>query len=240
MPPAPGWVRSSGRSGRRPERSVAKATEVGADPARFSVSGHSAGAHLASLLSHAPSRPAPPADREAPDGPTPCGMLLVSGHLRPVRHSRQLPEARGRDDTRGKVRVGRRLPLRSLPAGRASSRGAPTRTRPFHDQADRFAALLRGGGHAVTSRTESDLNHLTVVLAMADERHALGRLLGDMVQMLAPLANRDRRRSDLTTPAAPDHLRLVAASRCFDANTHGKKKGAVARLRLRPQSTSKG
>lgn len=156
---------------------VAKATEVGADPARFSVSGHSAGAHLASLLAARA-----PADREAPDGPTPCGMLLVSGiyDLSGIPGSFLKHEAAMTPEESAGW-----SPLASaqLACGpRIVTRGAHE-TRPFHDQADRFAALLRGGGHAVTSRTESDLNHLTVVLAMADERHALGRLLGDMVQM---------------------------------------------------------
>jgi acetyl esterase/lipase len=63
-----GQVRSAAR------HLVGMAPEIGADPARFTVSGHSAGAHLASLLAaEAPGDVGPVALPEL------RGMLLVSG-----------------------------------------------------------------------------------------------------------------------------------------------------------------
>lgn len=156
---------------------TARAAEFGADPARFSISGHSAGAHLASLLAARA-----PADVKPLDAPPIRGMLLVSG----------IYDLSGIPDSFLKDEAGMTLdesvgwsPLSSvqLPCGpRIITRGQDE-TRPFHEQAERLSDVLRDGGHEVECRTEACLNHLTVVLAMADQRHALGTVLGDMVEM---------------------------------------------------------
>ncbi len=149
---------------------VAMAPGFGADPARVTVSGHSAGAHLASYL-------AAQGVGEPPPGlPTLRGMLLVSGiyDLSGIPGSFLKDEARMRPE---EAAAWSPLDARHDPGPeRVLTRGA-AETAPFHDQAARMAALLPGS----TLRCEPGLNHLSVVLALADPGHALGRRLADMV-----------------------------------------------------------
>jgi len=163
---------------RRAARAVmAKTTGLGADPARFSVSGHSAGAHLASLLAARA-----PADAAPPDVPPIRGMLLVSG----IYDLSGIPDSFLRDEaamTPEESAGWSPLASDQLACGpRIITRGQHE-TQPFHDQADRLSTLLRDRGHAATSRTEAGLNHLTIVLALADDRHALGGTLADMLSL---------------------------------------------------------
>ncbi|MEI4262310.1 alpha/beta hydrolase [Roseovarius sp. D0-M9] len=161
---------------RRAARAVtSRATEFGADPDRFSVSGHSAGAHLASFLAARS-----PADDGPPDVPPIKGMLLVSG----IYDLSGIPDSFLKDEAEMTPEESASwTPLSStqLPCGpRIVTRGE-NETLPFHDQATRFSSALRDQGQDVDCRTEADLNHLTIVLALADPRHPLGALLGDLV-----------------------------------------------------------
>lgn len=149
---------------------VAMAPGLGADPARLTVSGHSAGAHLASYLA------AQGMDEPPPDLPPLRGMLLVSGiyDLSGIPGSFLRNEARMRPDEAAawspldaRHDTG---PQRVLTRGQAE-------TAPFHDQAARMAGLLP---HS-TLRCEPGLNHLSIVLALADPGQALGRCLADLV-----------------------------------------------------------
>ena len=149
---------------------VAMAPGLGADPARLSVSGHSAGAHLASYLA------AQGVEEPPPDLPPLRGMLLVSGiyDLSGIPGSFLKDEARMRPE---EAAAWSPLDARHDPGpARVLTRGE-TETAPFHDQAGRMATLLPGS----LLRCEPGLNHLSVVLALADSGHALGRRLADMV-----------------------------------------------------------
>lgn len=162
---------------RRAARAVSdSARELGADPDRFSVSGHSAGAHLASYLV---ARSV--ADDTRFDVPQVRGMLLVSG----IYDLSGIPDSFLKDEaamTRDESAEWSPLTSTQLPCGpRIITRGEHE-TQPFHDQAERFSAVLRAGGHDVECRTEANLNHLTIMLALADPHHALGAMLGDLVQ----------------------------------------------------------
>ncbi len=147
------------------------ATEWGADPLRLTVSGHSAGAHLASYLA-----------ATAPHGDPlpqtlPKSLLLVSGiyDLAPIRDSFLQPEIAlteaeaahwsplGADHATG--------PARTLVVGGAE-------TPPFHTQARALQRQLPG---PALLRIEPRLHHMDVVLALGDPDHPLGRHLGEMV-----------------------------------------------------------
>jgi arylformamidase len=54
-------------------------------------------------------------------------------------------------------------------------------TPPFHDQAQRFLERLTRNAEACEGRTEAGLNHLSIVLDLADPLHPLGRRLADLV-----------------------------------------------------------
>lgn len=154
---------------------VAMAPELGADPARFTVSGHSAGGHLASYLAaRGPQEAAPP------DLPPLRAILMVSG----LYDLSGIPDSFLRDEaamTADEARAWSPLTSEQRPGpARIITRGA-LETPPFHDQATAYAGLLRDDGQPVTLREEPGLNHLTIVLALADPGSALGAVLSDMV-----------------------------------------------------------
>lgn len=150
------------------------APALGADPRRLTVSGHSAGAHLASLL-------AATGPQEAAPHLVPLrAMLLVSGiyDLSGIPDSFLKDEAMMRPDEAADW-----SPLSARHHSgphRVITRGA-AETLPFHDQAQRLHNLLDGQGSPAELRTEPDLNHLTIVLDLADINRPLGRRLADMV-----------------------------------------------------------
>lgn len=149
---------------------------IGADPARFTASGHSAGAHLASLLeAEAPGDAAPPAV------PALRGLLLVSGiyDLSDIPDSFLKDEAKMRPD---EAKAWSPVLARHAPGPtRVITRGQ-AETAPFHDQANALGALLDREGHEVELRTEPSANHLTIVFDLADPEAPLGRRLFDMVR----------------------------------------------------------
>lgn len=155
---------------------VGLAPDIGADPARFTASGHSAGAHLASLLAADA-----PGDTEPPDLPDLRGLLLVSGiyDLSDIPGSFLKDEAEMRDDEAqawsplaGRHRPG---PHRIITRGEAE-------TAPFHDQAMELGALLERDAQTVEVDMVPSANHLTVVFELADPAAPLGRKLSDMVR----------------------------------------------------------
>lgn len=152
------------------------APEVGADPGRFTVSGHSAGAHLASLLAADA-----PADTEPADLPALRGMLLVSGiyDLSDIPGSFLKDEAEMRED---EAEAWSPLHARHRPCPRRVLTRGEAETAPFHDQALALGALLKRGGQQVEVNTVRSANHLTVVFELADPDAPLGRKLGELVQ----------------------------------------------------------
>jgi arylformamidase len=154
---------------------VRLAPDIGASPSRFTVSGHSAGAHLASLLAAQA-----PGDTRSPVVPELSGMLLVSGiyDLSGIPGSFLKDEAKMRDD---EARAWSPLLARHM-AGplRIISRGE-RETAPFQEQADALCALLDREAQRVELRAEPDANHLTIVFDLADPSASLGRRLFDLV-----------------------------------------------------------
>lgn len=151
------------------------AAGLGADPGRFTVSGHSAGAHLASFLAATG-----PSEDEALDLPVPKGLLLVSGiyDLSGIPDSFLKDEAKMRqDEAAAWSPVGSR---HRLGPHRVITRGEGE-TRPFQEQALALDALLRQEKHSSELREEAGQNHLTVVLDLADPDRPLGRRLADLV-----------------------------------------------------------
>lgn len=154
---------------------VGLAPDIGADPGRFTVSGHSAGAHLASLLASEA-----PGDKRPPDVPDLRGMLLVSGifDLSGIPVSFLKDEAKMRDD---EARAWSPLHARHLPGPlRIITRGE-RETAPFHEQAVALSALLDRNAQEVELRAEPAANHMTVVFNLADPKASLGRRLLELV-----------------------------------------------------------
>lgn len=154
---------------------VAMAPELGANPARLTVSGHSAGAHLACYLAGRG-----PAEKTRPDLPVLRGLLLVSG----IYDLSGIPGSFLKDEARmtpEEAQAWSPLASRHDPGPRRILTRGEDETKPFHRQASAMAALLEEGGAKVELRCEAGLNHLTVVQALADPAAPLGQLLGDLV-----------------------------------------------------------
>ena len=165
-----GQVRSAAR------HLVKLAPEIGADPARFTVSGHSAGAHLASLLASEA-----PGDAGPIDLPGLRGLLLVSG----IYDLSDIPGSFLKDETkmtRDEARAWSPLLAEHRPGSlRIVTRGEDE-TGPFQNQAVALNALLEREAHAVELRSERGRNHLTIVFDLADPEAPLGRRLIELVK----------------------------------------------------------
>ena len=150
------------------------ASALGADPARFTVSGHSAGAHLASLLAaHAPGD-------DAPDLPDLQGILCVSGiyDLSGIPDSFLRNEAQMQHD---EAAAWSPLSAHQLPVPKRIFSVGQEETAPFHDQAHAMHELVENAGMVSTLRQEARCNHLTIVLDLADQNRPLGQCLADLV-----------------------------------------------------------
>lgn len=162
---------------RRAARHVlAMAPALGGDAARFTVSGHSAGAHLASYLAADGLQDSP-----APDLPAVRALLMVSG----IYDLSDIPTSFLKDEagmTASEASDWSPLTATQRPGPtRHITRGAQE-TAPFHDQARAFASLLERNGQPCTLHEEPGLNHLSVLLALADPESRLG---GDLAAMTA-------------------------------------------------------
>ncbi|GGL63228.1 alpha/beta hydrolase [Wenxinia marina] len=154
---------------------VRLAPEIGADPTRVTVSGHSAGAHLASLLAAEA-----PGDAGPPDLPALRGLLLVSGiyDLSGIPGSFLKDEAKMRPDEAADWSP---LEARHVFGPRRIITRGEGETAPFQDQAVALSGLLTRDGQHAELRTEPGANHLTIVFDLADPEASLGRRLSDLV-----------------------------------------------------------
>lgn len=151
------------------------APAIGADPARFTASGHSAGAHLACLLAAEA-----PGDASPPDLVPVKGLLLVSG----IYDLSDIPESFLKSEIRmtaDEAAAWSPLSARHLDGPLRVLAYGSEETAPFHDQAAALDALLNESGQATEIRPEYRLNHLSVVLDLADPQRPLGRRLATMV-----------------------------------------------------------
>lgn len=150
----------------------ARAASFGADPARFTVSGHSAGAHLASLLA-ARAR----GDQHPPLLPRVRGLLLASG----IYDLGGIPDSFLKNEagmTTEEALLWSPRDAAHLPdVPRILTRGE-AETAPFHDQAQELNRLLPDLSEL---RVEPGLNHLSIVLDLANPQRPLGRRLADLV-----------------------------------------------------------
>lgn len=156
-------------------RLVAMAPNLGADPARLTVSGHSAGAHLATYLAaYGPDESA------TPDLPEIRGLLLISG----IYDLSEIPDSFLKDEaqmTHAEASSWSPLSSRHHQGPRRIVMLSEMDTAPFHVQGQQFVSMLDYKGFDTELRIEPNLNHLTIVLALGDPESSPGRCLSDMV-----------------------------------------------------------
>lgn len=150
------------------------AAGFGADPARLTASGHSAGGHLCSLL--AATAPGEPPTDLAPVK----GLMMVSGifdlsgipgsFLKDENHMTD-DEAR---DYSPLTAAHHPVPIRIIAVGQEE-------TAPFHQQGRALHDALSGANYLSELRIEPGLNHMNVVLALSDIMHPLGARLQALV-----------------------------------------------------------
>jgi arylformamidase len=151
----------------RRARDVVRATIAshGGDPTRLSVSGHSAGAHLASFLF----------TTDQPPGAIRSAFLLGGIYdLAPLRTSFLQAEI-GLTDR--EVADFSPLHVRHDPSVRTEIVVGAAETPPFHAQAADFAAALAAGGSAVELATLAARNHMDSVRDLALAESEAGRRL---------------------------------------------------------------
>src|SRR5262249_41314883 len=135
---------------------AARATDFGGDPAKFSASGHSAGAHLASYLA---SRS--PHETELPATPV-RSLLLMSGiyDLRPITTSFLRDELKLTGEE-----VAHWSPFEAVQSTvtRFELAVGHDESEPFHIQAQDFAFAAGARGGDVERVTLPGLNHMSIV-----------------------------------------------------------------------------
>lgn len=149
---------------------IANIADHGGDPGRLTVSGHSAGAHLASFLFTGDQRAS-----------TIRAALLLGGlyRLEPLRHSFLQAEIALTD-----WEVGAFTPMTHEhdPATAITMLVGADETPPFHEMADEFALRLRSHGSHVLRRDIAERNHMDSVRDLAIAGSEAGRALGDLIR----------------------------------------------------------
>lgn len=150
---------------------VGHISEIGGDPSSLTVSGHSAGAHLASFLLH--------------EGHERCevrGALLLGGlyDLRPLQQSFLQKE----------IALTETEIARFTPLGQRYDRNCQVvlavgelETAPFHSQADAFQADLKDQGVAVARKVIAGRNHMSSVRDLGFPGTEAGDLLCRLVSL---------------------------------------------------------
>ncbi len=152
-----------------------QASSFGADAARITVSGHSAGAHLASFLAARG-----PEETATPALPTLKAMLLLSG----IYELSDIPASFLRDE----AQMTNEEAIAWSPLASSHMKG-PKRilafgeeeTPPFHDQAKALHRQLAAEGVETELLSVPAANHMSVVLNLADPHDLLGGQVADLV-----------------------------------------------------------
>jgi len=152
------------------------AGDFGADARKITVSGHSAGAHLASFLAATG-----PQETTRPLLPAINGLLLVSG----IYDLSAIPDSFLRDEARmTQEEAAAWSPLTSNQLAhpqRIIAFGAEE-TLPFHKQAAALNTQLNAKNSTSEMLSVPGLNHMNVVLNLADPAAPLGRKLAQLVE----------------------------------------------------------
>lgn len=151
------------------------AGDFGADPHKLTVSGHSAGAHLASFLAAAGAD-----ETGTPRLPALCGLLLVSG----IYDLSGIPDSFLRDEakmTSSEAAAWSPSTSRQLPCPRRIVAFGAQETSPFHKQASALNTRLAAENHVSELLSVPGLNHMDIVLDLADPTGYLGRRVANMV-----------------------------------------------------------
>ena len=151
------------------------AIDFGADPHKMTVSGHSAGAHLASFLAAIA-----PGETERPDLPVLQEMLLVSG----IYDLSEIPDSFLRDEARmtpAEAAAWSPLTANQLPSPRRIIAFGAEETSPFREQALALSKKLSIDDRAVKLMSAPCLNHMSVVLDLANPFGRLGGLVVEMI-----------------------------------------------------------
>ncbi|MEP9399099.1 alpha/beta hydrolase [Mesorhizobium sp. KR2-14] len=145
--------------------------EFGGDPARLTVSGHSAGAHLATFLFNEAERPS-----------SIQAALLLGGlyELEPLQSSFLQSEI---GITNGEVASFTPLTHRHDRNTRVAIMVGADETPPFHDQAEKFANSLRSQGLPVSSITLAGRNHMDSVRDLGIASSEAGRRLMEVIEL---------------------------------------------------------
>lgn len=154
---------------------AAMAPSIGADASRMTASGHSAGGHLVSYLAAIS-----PEEEEPGTLPPLRTLLLVSG----LYDLKDIPGSFLKDETQmtaDEARAWTPLAARQLPGPKRIVMVSEHDTPPFHEQARAFTELLQEQGLEASLRTEAGLNHMSIVLALADPESAAGQCLAEVV-----------------------------------------------------------
>lgn len=154
---------------------AAMAPELGGDAGRLTISGHSAGAHLASYLAGIG-----PEESALPALPALRGLLLVSG----LYDLTDIPGSFLKDEaqmTPAEASAWSPMTSRHLEGPRRIVMVSELDTPPFHAQGQAFATLMEGEGFDTEFRVEPWLNHLTIVLALGDPTGPAGACLSELV-----------------------------------------------------------
>lgn len=154
---------------------AAQAAGLGADPTRLTVSGHSAGAHLASYLAATgPADSAPPKTLVA-------GLLLLSG----IYDLSDIPGSFLKDEARmtpAEAVAWSPLASRQHHGSRRIVALGADETPPFHAQAAQLHRRFMATGIDSDLLLLPGLNHMNVVLDLADPDKPLGQALAGLVQ----------------------------------------------------------
>ncbi|WP_421367790.1 alpha/beta hydrolase [Agrobacterium tumefaciens] len=151
------------------------ALDFGAKPDRMTVSGHSAGAHLASFLASIG-----PAETNVPLLPELKGLLLLSG----IYDLSGIPDSFLRDEaemTEGEAEAWSPLGATQLDCPMRIIAVGSNETAPFHAQATDMQTMLERMGQDAGILNVPDRNHMSVVLDLGNPDSALGGRLARMV-----------------------------------------------------------
>lgn len=152
------------------------AGQHGLDAARLTVSGHSAGAHLASYLAAVG-----PQETVEPVLPEVQGLLLISGiyDLSGIPDSFLKHEAKM---TPEEAAAWSPLSSRHVSGPQRVIMVSEKDTAPFHEQAAALHTLLGGNEGRAELRVEPDLNHLSIVLALSNPDSACSQRLCELIE----------------------------------------------------------